>query len=96
MSKWMHTINIAQEWKASNEDGSLVYNTADAIATRLERLNIKGDNELDSIIFEFKVLAQDKNTTYEDFNYIMEELYDWADKSIDGTCTGAKNCWIDK
>ena len=95
MAKWMYTLDIVAEWEASNDDESLVYKTADAIARKLKAFSIEGDSALDDIIEEFEILALDPDSDYDSFNYAMQNLYDWADTPLDSEWNGKKNCWIE-
>ncbi len=94
MSQWMHTLDIEKEWDASNKDESLVYKTAEAIMLGLKKFNIKDDEILDELIEQFEYLSEDPSTNYEEFNCYMNDLYDWADTSLDNVFGGRKNCWI--
>jgi len=94
MSQWVRTLNIITEWKASNDDESLVYKTADSIAKKLKAFKISDDAFLEDIIEDFELLASDVNCTYDSFNYSMQNLYNWADTSLDNEWNGKKNCWI--
>jgi len=94
MAQWIRTLDISKEWAESNEDESLIYKTADAIAKKLKAFKVEGDSFLDEIISDFELLAADEDSDYESFNYIMNNLYDWADTKLDDQWNGKKNCWI--
>jgi len=40
-------------------------------------------------------LAEEKEVSFEEFNYIMDDLYDWGDAKLDDkSFCGKKVCWI--
>lgn len=47
------------------------------------------------IVEEFESLAGDPTGNVEDFDGVMEQLYDWADTPLDGQWNGRKLCWVD-
>jgi len=96
MSKWMHTLNIATEWKASNDDESLVYKTAEAIVRKLKAFHIQDDSALEAVIENFDDIASNPESGYDEFNYCMTGLYDWADIKLDNNWNGRANCWIER
>ena len=42
----------------------------------------------------FEEMATDNFLNVDAFDDLLDELYDWADTSLDGTWNGKKMCWI--
>jgi hypothetical protein len=93
MAQWVRKLRIKEEWEQA-KDGSLsVKRLADIIVRKLNRFNLSDDLELQGIIDDMEMLNDDAAT--EDFDYIMQNLYDWADTPLDNEWNGKKNCWIE-
>lgn len=48
----------------------------------------------EDILPMFEEVSQDADMGEDDFDFAMEELYDWADTSLDNKFGGVKMCWI--
>ena len=62
-------------------------------AYRPEFLDMADDLEND-ILPMFEELAENEDADEEDFDYVMSDLYDWGDTSLDNKFGGVKMCWI--
>lgn len=51
--------------------------------------------EIEEISIQFSDLAEYEDADADDFDYIMEDLYNWADTSLDGKWGGKKLMWIE-
>ena len=101
MSNWRYTLNIKDIWE--NEETSIA-EKAIAIATKIKStfhflLNPSSpryDSWIDDLVMVFEALSEDKNPTVEEFNWIMEDLYDWGDQEVEplGEWPRNKMCWI--
>ena len=60
---------------------------------REEFLELADDLEND-ILFLFEEIRDDDSMDENDFANAMEELYDWADTSLDGKFGGVRMCWV--
>jgi len=53
-------------------------------------------DELESIIDDFQPFVEDETMHVDDFDYVLSNLYDWADTHLDDKSFGGKKlCWID-
>lgn len=93
MANWQRTLPLKDVWPTED-----VHVIASAIADRLPKLKPLGDwhldEERDDIADEFKSLADDPTAHADDFNCVLERLYDWADTKLDGNWNGKKVCWV--
>jgi hypothetical protein len=93
MAQWVHNLRIKKEWEAAKNDEITIKDLATSIAKKLKKFRLDEDYELQDIIDQFEFFPLDMGK--DDFDYIMEELYDWADRPLDNTFGGKKNCWIE-
>jgi hypothetical protein len=72
---------------------------AATIAGRLRELRPFSDENIDetriNLAEEFEWLSGDPETDTEDFDALMDALYDWGDIRLDDNWNGKKVCWID-
>jgi len=84
-------------WKKCENDKSLFRELAKEIVFKL-RLLLPFENSLDDekedLIYEFEEIVNCPECTIEDFDNIMEDLYDWGDIKLDDEWPPAKVCWI--
>jgi hypothetical protein len=92
MSQWVRTLDIKTEWDQVADDKLSINELASIIAKKLNRFGLVDDVELQGIIDDMEMLGED--ATIEDFNCIMENLYDWADTPLDNEFGGKRNCWV--
>ena len=99
MANWQRNINLVAEFSGYDEGTKTITEVAQAVADKLKlvrEFNIEdGDNERLDLIEEFESLATDEEAELEDFNYIMNSLYDWADRKLDDNWNGKKVAWIE-
>lgn len=93
MALWKHTLNLADVYRINDEDLSVekVRNLAKVIAERLKPILHKTTTSqlpLEIIIRDFTAIAEsqdddeDLELLIEDFDYIMNDLYDIADQEV--------------
>lgn len=101
MADWQRTLRLNPEWERAKKGEITRQELARSIAAKLNRLRDFGsgiaelNDERDGIAEEFEALADDKNATTQDFDSVMESLYDWGDQRISPEWNGKKVCWID-
>jgi hypothetical protein len=101
MANWQRTLRLNPEWEQAQEHEISTQELAGAVATKLKLLKpFKAEwddinTERDDIADEFLNLAEDEAATQQNFNYVMQSLYDWGDQRLDGDWNGKKVCWID-
>jgi len=98
---WKATLDIHGVWeltKDKDEDEITFEETSklcDCVITGLKKIKpLNDEDKIDNLIIEFEELKENCNPDYykenreavEEFNYLMEELYDWGDTN--------KRCWI--
>lgn len=100
MANWQRHIYLQPEWGRAQEQVMTKQELATVIAKRLKSLvpfsdeYIEGQRE--ELIDMFDDAADDETLTTADFDWCMNELYDWGDIQISGSFFDAqKVCWID-
>ena len=85
MANWKNRIDLTDVWES--EDARLI---AGAIATRLENLSTYSDEDVEygrlDLAEMFKDAALDEDLSFDAFNSLMAEFYDWGDND--------HSCWI--
>ncbi len=93
MTQWQRRLPLKDVW--DSKDVPLIANT---IAERLKALADFGDSGLDEqkveLAEEFAHLASDPLADADEFDDLMEQLYDWADTKLDDNWNGKKVCWV--
>ncbi len=79
MANWKTTLDISDLWSKFDDGDLSVQELASKIAQRLESNEFYGDDDLVEIVYNFVSLAEDSNAEDDDFDYIMQDLYDYAD-----------------
>ncbi len=99
MSQWMRTLDISKEWQEAKDGSITPKQLATVIANKLSglsslaALNVESDWEKEDLIEAFRDFSPDDSK--DSFDSLMEELYDWADISLDGQYIGKRKvCWI--
>jgi len=98
MANWINVLDIKNEWDKVINNKIGTEELATIIAHKLSHIN-KGCNERlikerDEIVADFiKFVACSEDT--DEFDKLMNRLYDWGDTDIDGCVLyGRKLCWI--
>jgi len=96
MARWLGTLDISKVWKS--EDPRLI---SAEIAKRLRLMLLysflEGENNrllkavAEEIVEEFQSASETEGLDVEDFDDLMQTLYDWADSDLG---SGKKLCWI--
>jgi hypothetical protein len=94
MANWTRTLDLTDFW----ENPESPQYAAKLICERLRVLPPHGRDDIDGkredLTFEFECLAGDPDCTYDDFDHLMNDLYDWGDTPLDTHWNGRKVCWI--
>jgi hypothetical protein len=80
MANWKQTLNISAEWALAKNHEITPQELARKIADKL--IKLETDPFLEEIIDQFEDLAEAEDVTFNDFDYIMAELYNWADSNL--------------
>ncbi len=94
MSNWINRLNLKDLWKARAKGELTIQELGKRIARRIEKLHCydRYKDDLQTIVMDFEIVDED----VEEFDNILEELYDWADTPL-STPKGQmqrKMCWI--
>jgi len=95
MAKWKYEIDVKDAFAKGKAGEFTPKQIAMEIVRKLERVAKRADDsELDDIILDFTSLPDDAD--HDDFNEIMETLYDWGDQSVAPFDTWPRHtmCWI--
>lgn len=109
MADWQLKLDLTDIWEKSTKETAETGMVPDWFVTELiKRLEIlleeikKNNNikirsmaeELEDIILEITCMRYPEGIEKDDFNQKWDDLYNWADTSLDGMVGGKKMCWI--
>lgn len=101
MANWKHVLDISDIWDAGLEMDDLGRRIATRLTNEFESiLDDELDNfdeELEEIIYRFNsITGYDDTTPEEEFDDVLNQLYDWADQEIEpfGLWPRNKMCWV--
>lgn len=91
MAQWVHELNFKDLWEAHDKELIKLPDMAKEVAKRIKNAPFykKYEDDLEEIAEDFKHVEE-----VDEFDEILERLYDWADLSLDGKLNGRKMCWI--
>ena len=98
MADWMNTLNLRDLWEASEANGKgtmPIEEVAKNVAKRLDKIKLpkEYEDEKEEIVYRF----EDEVETLDDFNYILNDLYNLGDTPYGKSDTFAgqkKLIWI--
>lgn len=97
MANWQSKLDLKDVWNKVSKEITL-QELSKIIAKRLRKLKPTKDKgileERDDIADEFEGLSLDKNAGFNDFDSIMERLYNWGDIKLNNSFPPDKICWI--
>src|ERR1035437_782642 len=101
-AQWQCTLDIKDAWGKAQDDEITSAELAKVIASKLKALKLSfftgGLEHLkdtrDELVNDFESMAEDKDLDKDDFDITMEELYNWADISLDRGWNGKTLCCI--
>jgi hypothetical protein len=94
MAHWINKLDISDAWAQADqhEDFRIV---SREIVDKLEKLDFgEFNDDRNEIVMGFQDLIDDKSSTVDDFDLIMDDLYNFGDISLDGKFGGKKLLWI--
>ena len=93
MADWQRTLPLKDVWPSRDPK-----QIAAAIAERLPKLRAFDDpvidDERDMLVDGFKAIADNPSADVDDFDRVLERLYDWGDQRLDDDWNGQKVCWV--
>lgn len=105
MARWERELDLTPKWGQFQDDPDAAYDEAKLadlagfVASRIKTLapfkepNEDLNYELEGILECFEDF-RDNPDSVGAFDSLMDELYDWADTSLDGIFNGHKACWV--
>jgi len=103
MAQWQLKLILKDFWDKYPEELTL-QQVSQKLLERMNELRPEVEkrfpdylDDFDNSIEDFELFAEDDsmNEEEEEFNYRLDNLYDWADISLDNTFGGKKLCWIE-
>ena len=100
MANWQLKLDIAEFYHKYPDELSL-QEVAKKVSNAMKELeptvklrfrNMQSDFE--NIIDSFDELSNDEQAEVNQFDSIMDDLYDWGDTALDNDFAGKKLCWI--
>lgn len=94
MARWQRTLDLKDVWES--KDLSLIARTIAQRLTEIEPLENEHSETLrQELIENFSDLADEPAPDVDDFDDLMDKLYDWADTRLDNKPLGGKRvCWV--
>lgn len=92
MAHWINTIDVKDLW----EEGDF-HKIAESDSQQLGKIKCTDlylEGQREDLAYELRELAQDEESDVQDFDYVWNMLYDWADTPLDENWNGRKLCWI--
>jgi hypothetical protein len=103
MTDWQRKLQLQPEWDRASEHEIPIQQLAGVIADRLRALApFTGEfedieDQKQELADQFESMSQDETLTTSQFDYAMQDLYDWGDTQIAGKFFDAKKvCWISR
>lgn len=84
MPNWKQTLDISADWQLAKNREITAQQLAGRIAAKLKKFKL--DEILEEIIEQFEDFATEEGVDFNDFDYLMDELYNWSDEN--------HNCWV--
>ena len=93
MANWKYRLELANEWQQAKTSKLTPKHLGSLVAQKARKLTAI-DPVLWSIAAEFEKLSED--ATFDDFDDVLEQLYDWADQPLPpyGLWPRNKMCWV--
>ena len=97
MAEWKFKLRIGEEFELANKSIQLAAKgIAEKISSLLEKVeNDDWYNELEDILYDSEILSEDNSATTEEFDALMERLYDWGDLKTGAGWPSKRLCWIE-
>lgn len=100
MTNWQRQLDLHEEWEKVQPGDTPGMNafcafTANALKnlTKFDRKDV--DDVRDELVERFEGAANDDTLSTEEFDQLMDDLYNWGDMQIGGAFFNAvKVCWV--
>lgn len=103
MANWQRTLNLLPEWKQAENKEISVQEMAKVVSQRLAMVTPFDDYSIEEerreLIDEFTIISEinDGDDLIENFDSVMDQLYDWADQKVGNSESffdRKKVCWV--
>ncbi len=99
MANWQRHLDLKLAWQQALNKDITIQQLAKITAKQLKALKPFNDpnieEEKDDLVEQFEMLADNLDADTDEFDYIMQDLYNWGDIKISGDFFDAKKvCWI--
>ena len=101
MAQWQRKLDVRDVWKKAKARQITLQELATVVADRLENLVPFNNKEHPDINLEkrdlieaFRDFATESGSSFDGFDVLWRELYDWADQDLDDHWNGKKVCWV--
>lgn len=81
--RWITILDIAVDYHAADKDEITVQCLAERIYPQLERVATKlgiADDEVSCLVDDLKAFSNKHRAHKDEFDQLMDSLYDWADR----------------
>lgn len=100
MANWQLRLQLGDVYHSGLPIPELAKIVAERLAAlKITALMLVAASDLEDIrteiVEEFQALSADPESDADNFDAVMERLYDWADIALDETWNGRKVCWVD-
>ena len=96
MANWKNTLDLKDVWQKPEKDCTFTYkNLAEEIVKRIKSLPCYAvESRLQNICTEFEYFDDEGDA--DDLDFLMNDLYDWADEEAEpkGKWPANRKCWI--
>ena len=95
MANWKYRLELKEDWQAAKAGELQPHELAQNIIAKAEKLpTYETDDALLDIMIDFDFITEE--STWDDFDDVLEQLYDWADQDVPPYSIWPKNkmCWI--
>jgi len=100
MANWQMKIELGDFWHKYPDELSL-QEVAQKLVERLNGAKTEVAKRFPGYLDEFiecienlEPFAEDPDSNVDSFDFVLEDLYDWADTKLDDEWNGKKLCWI--
>ena len=101
MANWQFHLNLHDKWD-TDDVHEISVDACEKIENLLKEIRLRQHpvykemaDALEDILCDFEIVRNDPDASEDDFNNVLESLYDWGDTPLDNQWGGKKMCWID-
>lgn len=98
MANWQSELDLSDVWGKIDTGELTIHELAGIVSIRLDKIRPSEDEEILAsqleLVDAFLSISEDKECNVDDFDYEMQNIYDWADIKLDNSWNGKKICWV--